>query len=113
MQLLGILLMAPQDGQDGNWVMTIMPWILILFVFYFFMIRPQQKRAKEEKKFRSSLDKNVRVVTIGGIHGVITEVAEDTVVIKTEGGQKMRIEKSAVSMNNSATLSEEKAGQSS
>ena len=110
MQLLNIILAADPQG-EGNWVMTIMPWVLILFVFYFFMIRPQQKRAKEEKNFRNSLDKNVRIVTIGGIHGIITDIDDDTVVIKTEGG-KMRIEKSAISLNNSATLTEDTSGKS-
>lgn len=107
MDLQTILLQTATGEQpQGNWLINILPWIAILAVFYFFMIRPQQKRAKEEKNFRASLEKNTHIVTIGGIHGVITEVADDTVLIKTEGGQKMRIEKSAVSINSAASLGE-------
>ena len=70
---------------------------LIIAVFFFFFIRPQQKKAKQEKKFREGLEKGMRVVTIGGIHGKVEEVKDTTVIIATEGG-KMKIEKSAVSL---------------
>lgn len=70
--------------------------VLILVVFYFFMIRPQMKKQKELKKFRESMGVGDKVVTIGGIHGKILEVAESTILIATEGG-KLRLDKSAVS----------------
>lgn len=70
--------------------------VLILVVFYFFMIRPQMKKQKELKKFREGLSVGDKVVTIGGIHGKILEVAESTVVISVESG-KLRIDKAAVS----------------
>jgi preprotein translocase subunit YajC len=70
--------------------------VLIIVVFYFFMIRPQMKRQKELKKFREGLTVGDKIVTIGGIHGKILEVAESTVVITTESG-KLRVDKSAVS----------------
>lgn len=69
--------------------------VLIIVVFYFFMIRPQMKKQKELKKFRESLTVGDKVVTIGGIHGKILEVAETTIVISTESG-KLRLDKSAV-----------------
>ena len=69
---------------------------LMLVVFYFFMIRPQMKKQKELKKFREGLTVGDKVVTIGGIHGKILEVAESTILISTEGG-KLRLDKSAVS----------------
>jgi preprotein translocase subunit YajC len=69
---------------------------MILGVFYFFMIRPQVKRQKEAKKLRESLKPGDKVVTIGGIHGKILEVADSTVLISSEGS-KIRVEKSAVS----------------
>ncbi len=78
---------------------------LMLVVFYFFMIRPQMKKQKELKKFREGLTVGDKVVTIGGIHGKILEVAESTILIATESG-KLRLDKSAVS--NSA---EDKLGQ--
>ena len=70
--------------------------VMILGVFYFFMIRPQVKRQKEAKKLRDSLKPGDKVVTIGGIHGKILEVADSTVLISSEGS-KIRVEKSAVS----------------
>lgn len=71
-------------------------WVAIIAIFYFFMIRPQAKKAKEAKKFREALAKGTQVVTIGGIHGKVVEVLETTVVIDT-GSSKLRIEKSAIS----------------
>lgn len=70
--------------------------VLILVVFYFFMIRPQMKKQKEMKKFREGLSIGDKVVTIGGIHGKILEVAESTIVISVESG-KLRLDKAAVS----------------
>ena len=70
--------------------------VLIVVVFYFFMIRPQMKKQKELKKFRENLSVGDKVVTIGGIHGKILEVAESTILIATESG-KLRLEKSAIS----------------
>ncbi len=70
--------------------------VLILVVFYFFMIRPQMKKQKEMKKFREGLSVGDKVVTIGGIHGKIVEVAESTIVISVETG-KLRLDKAAVS----------------
>lgn len=83
-------------NQQGGFA-NLIPMVLIIVVFYFFMIRPQMKKAKEAKKFRESLGKGAQIVTIGGIHGKITEVAETTFIIETESGAKLRIEKTAVS----------------
>ena len=75
---------------------------LIIVVFYFFMIRPQSKRAKEERKFREALKKGDKIVTIAGIHGKILEIDETTAVIETEGQGKLRIEKAAIAKNQTA-----------
>ena len=69
---------------------------LILVIFYFFMIRPQMKKQKELKKFREGLQSGDKIVTIGGIHGKILEVADTTLLIGTESG-KLRVDKTAVS----------------
>lgn len=69
---------------------------LILAVFYFFMIRPQMKKQKDLKKFREALAVGDKIVTIGGVHGKILEVADSTILISLESG-KMRIDKSAIS----------------
>lgn len=70
--------------------------VLILGVFYFFMIRPQMKKQKELKKFRETLKAGDKVVTIGGIHGKVLEVNDTSVLLSCEGA-KLRVEKSAVS----------------
>ena len=68
----------------------------MFLVMYLFFIRPQQKRRKEAEAFRASVKKGDKIVTIGGIHGKIAQVKDNTVVINTEGG-KLEIEKSAIS----------------
>lgn len=70
--------------------------ILVIVVFYFFMIRPQMKRQKELKKFRENLAVGDKIVTVGGIHGKILEIADTTVLVSCESSTKMRIEKSAL-----------------
>ena len=77
---------------------------------YFFMLRPQMKRQKEAKKFRESLSKGDKIVTIGGVHGKIVEMNEKTVIISIEQG-KMRVERSAISPNQ--TVSEQDMQQNS
>lgn len=76
---------------------------LIILVMYFFMIRPQVKKQKEEKKFRESLGKGTKVVTIGGIHGTVIEIKDTTILIDTGNG-KLTIERAAVSMEYSHGL---------
>lgn len=82
---------------------SFMPFILMFVVIYFFMIRPQQKRAKEEKQFEANLKVGDKIVTKSGIHGKIAEIAETTVVIETMSG-KLKMERSAISMEMSAAL---------
>ena len=98
-----------QPGAESNPIMSFLPLVLIsptdrdlIIVFYFFMIRPQAKKAKETKKFRSAIGKGDKVVTIGGIHGKIVETKETNVVMEVEGGTKLRVEKSALSMDYSS-----------
>lgn len=79
------------------------PFILMFVVIYFFMIRPQQKRQKQEKEFESQIKVGDRIVTKSGIHGKIAELAETTVVIETMSG-KLKMERSAISMEMSAAL---------
>jgi preprotein translocase subunit YajC len=69
----------------------------VMIVFYFFMIRPQSKKAKEQKTFLDGLKKGDKVVTIGGIHGKILKVADDSFLIEVDANTKLKIEKSAVS----------------
>ncbi|MCX6248629.1 MAG: preprotein translocase subunit YajC [Bacteroidetes bacterium] len=108
MNLLSIVLMAqPAAGGAANSSSTwysFLPLILIVVVFYLFFIRPQMKRSKDQKKFRESLEKGQKVITIGGIHGRIVEIQETTVTIEVEGQVRLRVEKSAIAIDNSQTI---------
>ncbi|MFY9502031.1 MAG: preprotein translocase subunit YajC [Bacteroidales bacterium] len=99
MNLMNIFLYAQQAGaqstQGSMWSTLIMILLLIL-IFWLFYIRPQSKKNKEMQKFRDSLKKGDRIVTIGGIHGKIVDFDGNTVIIETEGQGKIRVEKSAI-----------------
>ncbi|MHA8065602.1 preprotein translocase subunit YajC [Aquirufa sp. ROCK2-A2] len=81
----------------------------IFVVFYFFMIRPQQKKAKEAKKFIEELKAGDKIVTIGGAHGTIITLREKTVLVEVDSSKGVRIvfEKSAISKDASSRLTEE------
>lgn len=81
----------------------IMQLVLMIAVFYFLMIRPQQQRAKKEKAFENGLKVGDRIITKSGIHGKIAELASDTIVVETMAG-KIKMEKSAISSELSAKL---------
>ncbi len=76
---------------------------LMFVVIYFFMIRPGQKRAKNEKEFESGLKVGDKVITKSGLHGKVSELAETTVIIETMSG-KLKMERSAISLEMSAAL---------
>lgn len=80
-----------------------LPFLLMFAVMYFFMIRPQQKRAKKEKEFESSLKVGDKIITKSGIHGKVAELSQDTVVIETMAG-KLKLERSAISLELSSKL---------
>ncbi len=90
-------------------IMQFLPMVGIIVVFYFFMIRPQVKKAKDQKKFVEDLKKGDKVITTAGIHGRIAEMNESTFLIETEGGGKIRFDKSAVSLDASKALNAPKA----
>jgi len=105
MNLLNILLfMPPAEGEEGGGIMSFLPLILIVLVFYLFFIRPQMKKSKDQKKFREAIKKGDKVVTIGGIHGKIVEMQETTVTIEVEGQNKLRVEKSALAVDNTSQI---------
>lgn len=95
MNLCNILLQAPpaSGGMGGQLIMI----LLIIVIFYFFMIRPQMRKAKQERLFKDSLQKGDKIVTIGGIHARIIEIAETTFLIEVDSNVKLRIEKTAIS----------------
>ena len=102
MNSLFVILMA--GGSDQNPATSIIFLVLIFAVFWLFMIRPQVKKQKAQQKFKQSIAKGDKIVTIGGVHGKILEVQETTFIIEVEGGNRLKIEKSAVSMESSQPL---------
>lgn len=91
-----ILLQAAANPQ----VINIIFIFGLLIVFYFFMIRPQQKKQKDQKNFMESLKKGDYVVTIGGIHGKILNIESTTVILEVDKGMKLRFEKGSLSHEN-------------
>ncbi|MDP1726720.1 MAG: preprotein translocase subunit YajC [Bacteroidota bacterium] len=101
--LNNVLLMGMPNTQGGGGSMNMIMLILIFVVFYFFMIYPQMKKNKAQKKFREALGKGDKVITLGGIHAKILEATEHTFLIESEG-TKLRIDRTAVSMEASQAL---------
>lgn len=95
-----------QGGQGGGWEQMI-PLVLIFVVFYFFMIRPQMRKTKEQKKYRESLAKGDKVVTVGGIHGKILDMEDNTIILEMIDKNRIKVEKSAISMESTIALSKE------
>ena len=90
-----ILLQAPQQG--GTFQLIMLGGIIL--VFWFFMIRPQAKKAKEQKKFIDTMQTGDKVVTIAGIHGTINKVNEDnTIQLEVSPGSYLKIERSSISL---------------
>ncbi len=82
---------------------SLLPFVLIFIVMWFFMIMPQRRRAKQEKEFESALKVGDKIITKSGLHGRVAELAETTVVIETMAG-KLKMERSAISMEMTAAL---------
>ncbi|GCC50908.1 preprotein translocase subunit YajC [Chryseotalea sanaruensis] len=86
------------QAQQGNPYMQFIFFGAIILVFYFFMIRPQQKKAKDAKKFQEEIGKGDYVVTIGGAHGRIAEIEDDTFILEVEKGGRIKFSKTAINM---------------
>lgn len=101
-----ILLQASggQSGLVGNLILI----GGIILVFYFFMIRPQQKKQKDQKNFMESIKKGDTVVTSGGIHGKVSSIEKDIVVLDVDRGSKIKFDKSAISLDSSKKASGQK-----
>jgi preprotein translocase subunit YajC len=88
---------SPESGGlFSGGVMSFLPFILIIAVFYFLIIRPQNKKQKDTKKMLEALKKGDKVVTIGGIHGSISTVRESTVVLRVDDNVKIEFSRSAI-----------------
>jgi preprotein translocase subunit YajC len=98
--LLNIFLMAPQGGDGGGSFMGFLPFILIIVIMYFLMIRPQMKKQKERQKMVDALQKGDKIITSGGLHGKIAGFTEDgkTVIVQIDEKVKVNIDRSAVNV---------------
>lgn len=101
MNVLFTLFLQGQPSAIGSFL----PFLLLILVLYFFMIRPQIKRQKEEAKFAESLVKGMRIVTAAGIHGKVLEVGDTFIVIESENS-RLKINKTAVSKEFSQVYSD-------
>jgi preprotein translocase subunit YajC len=94
---MNTIFLQAATGQTSMIYQLVM-WAGIIGVFYFFMIRPQQKKQKDQKKFLEELKKGDEVITIGGLHATVISVYETTVTLDVDGkGTKMKFEKSSIS----------------
>ena len=109
------LLMPAQQGANGanggNPLLTFLPFVAIIAIFYLLIIRPQSKKQKETQKMLSALKKGDKIVTIGGIHGTIQLVKEQTVIVKVDEDTKLEFSRSAIS--NVVAVSKEDKGDES
>ncbi|MDR1218685.1 MAG: preprotein translocase subunit YajC [Treponema sp.] len=88
---------AGGGGAGGNALVSFVPFILIIGIFYFLIIRPQNKKQKETQKMLGALKKGDKIVTIGGIHGTIQKIKEASVIVRVDENTKMEFSRSAVS----------------
>ncbi|MDR2072114.1 MAG: preprotein translocase subunit YajC [Spirochaetaceae bacterium] len=98
-QLVFSLLMAAPGGGSGTTqqnLLGMLPIVLIIAIFYFFIIRPQNKKQKETQRMLADLKKGDRIVTIGGIHGVIQSVREGSLILKVDENCKIEFSRNAV-----------------
>ena len=90
---------APQAAAPGvSGLMSIAPLIILFVIFYFLLIRPQQKRAKEHKQMISAIQKGDQVITTGGIHGRVASVNEDSISVEIAEGVKVKVSREAISV---------------
>lgn len=80
----------------GELIVGISPFILMAFVFYFLLIRPQQKRQRAVNQMQADLAKGDQIITIGGLHGVVHSLDEGTIIIEVHNGQKLTYDRSSV-----------------
>ena len=95
---------AGSASTSSSLIGTLIPFLLIAVIFYFFLIRPQNKKQKKTEKMLNALKKGDKVITIGGIHGTVSSVKEKTVIVKVDDDCKLEFNRTAIS---SVELSDE------
>ena len=91
-----IFAMAPQGEGGGGMISTIIMFGAIFLIFFFMIIRPQQKRAKEREKMLSNVEKGDKVITSGGLHGVVAGLDEKTLLLQVSDNVKLKFDRSAI-----------------
>lgn len=90
--------MQPQQGDSGSGITsTLIMFALIFLIFYFMIVRPQQKRTKERQKMLDALKKGDKIVTGGGMHGTVVGIEEKTVLVQIADNVKVKVERGSVS----------------
>ncbi|MBQ9282142.1 MAG: preprotein translocase subunit YajC [Treponema sp.] len=107
-------LLQAAGAASSQTLMSVVPFIAIIAIFYFFIIRPQNKKQKETQKMIDALKKGDKIVTIGGIHGTVSQTKEKTVIVKVDEGVKIEFNRSAIAgvVSESSTKSDKKADES-
>ncbi|HCO48222.1 MAG TPA: preprotein translocase subunit YajC [Spirochaetaceae bacterium] len=104
-----VLLQTAAANPTGQMVSTLVTFGLVFVVFYFLIIRPQNKKQKEAKKMIEAVKKGDKIVTIGGVHGTVHAVKEGTVVVKVDDDCKIEFSKSAVATVSASRVEEKPA----
>jgi preprotein translocase subunit YajC len=92
-----IILFQQGDGGLGGLFGSLLPFLLIILVFYFLILRPQQKRQKERQKMLDAVKRGDKVIVSGGIHGLVEGLDDKTVLVKIADNTKVKVERSAIS----------------
>ena len=96
-----LLIQSDSTNQMGGGLMDFLPILLIIFVFYFFMIRPQINKQKQEENFRGEIKKGDKIVTIGGIHGKVNTIKETKIILEIADNIRITIDKQSISKEKS------------
>src|SRR5690606_29283102 len=91
---------------EGNLLITLAPFLIMFVIFYFLLIRPQQKKQKQRNLMLGALKKGDKVVTIGGLHGTIAEITDDVIVLRVNDVTKLTFDRSAINSVTAASSAE-------
>ncbi len=89
--------MSPDQAANPLLATPIIPYIIIFAIFYFILLKPQKDKQKQQKEMINQLKKNDKVVTAGGIHGIVTSVKDRTVMIRVDDNVKLEMDKESIS----------------
>ena len=93
-----LFLMQPQQGDSGSGITsTLVMFGLIFLIFYFMIVRPQQKRQKERQKMLDAIKKGDKIITAGGVHGTVVGIEEKTVLVQIADNVKVKVDRGSVS----------------